>query len=348
MLSAAVIVAIGQLGRISVPSRHRGHEHEMYLRAVRAARTQGPSADVIVLGNSRVMFSIDTQELGRDLRLPGLRGGNARVANLAAPATTPAGSLWMWRAVAGRSSRGHHPRVALIGVAPVDFTRRTPGNDYVLRYLYRMRDVLWLAEQGRMNDAATLLTYRLYPLYALHQSEVNLLLRRPRKEPPLPPPSRASDALWLLAHEGWYKDYRIEAWQVQCLRRMVADMRSRGVQVILFSPPVKASLLRIEAGFSPGAPMVGPNAWEGRPGSPLRLFRSLMRNSFQRRPGVVYLDYMHAQDAKGLEFWDPTHLLPPSAVTFSRTFAADVNRVLAGAAPSRGGRLQEKGPAARY
>ena len=347
-MSAVVVVAVGQLGRIPVPPRYRGHEHEMYLRAIRAARTEAHRADVIVLGNSRVMFSIDAQELGRDLRLPGLRGGNARVANLAAPAMTPAGSLWMWRTVTSGSPRRRHPRVALIGVAPVDFTRRTPGNDYVLRYLYHMRDVLWLAEQGRMNDAATLLTYRLYPLYALHQSEVNLLLRRPRKEPPLPPPSRASDALWLLAHEGWYRDYRIEAWQVQCLRHMVADMRTRGVHVILFSPPVKASLLRIEAGFSPGAPMIGPNASEDRPGSPLRLFRSLMSNSFQRRPGMVYLDYMHAQDAKGLEFWDPTHLLPPSAVTFSRTFAADVNRVLAGAAPSHGSRVQEKGPAARY
>jgi hypothetical protein len=343
-----VVIAVGQLGRIPVPALYQSHEHQMYQSAMRLARTQGRSADVLVMGSSRAMYGVDPQEMARDLRLPGLPQGKLKVVNIAAPAATPAANLYLWRGITANSARPPRLRVALVGVAPLDFTAKTPGTDYLLRYLYRTGDVVWLLRQGRMDDAAALLTYRLYPLYTLRRSLVRLLMRQPQPEPPFGPPTRAVDLLWLVRFTGWYRDYRIDPFQVRCLERMVAQMQARGIRVILFSPPMKMSLLRIEAGLEPAAPMFGGRGFRPRPGSPLRQLRAVARRDFGARAGIPYLDYAQPQDARGLGFWDPTHLRPASAIRFSRRFAADVNRVLERGAPPAGERRQEKRPALRY
>ena len=327
LVSALVAVAVGQLGYVPVPKPYRVHEHSMYWKVAERSRTDARTADVIVMGDSRVLFGIDTKVLARQLRIPGGHGGRPTIVDLAAPAATPAGGLWMWRRALG----GTHPpraRLAVIGVAPVDFTPKTPGNDNVLRYLFEAPDVLWLARDGRMNYAAALLTYRVFPLYALHRSIINMVIGQRQREPVLPPPSPAEDAYWLAQHEAWYSDYRIDPWQVRCLERMVSEMRARGIRVILFTPPVAESLLRIEAGISLEAPMSGGSAPGGMPGSPLRLFRDMIRG-FQAREGVTYFDYMRAAHSRRFEFWDPTHLLPTSASTFTRELAGRIKDELA-------------------
>jgi hypothetical protein len=327
LLAAAIVLGINQLGRIPVPPKYCTQEQQSYVTASARAHTQAPNADVIVMGNSRAMLGIDSTELARDVRIPGLRGRTATVTNLTAPAMTPAGDLWLWRALKA-DPQGPRARLVIIGLAPIDFTTRSPGNDFVLRYLYRMPDVVWLAREGRENAAATLLTYQVLPLYALRTSLMNLVSRRFPRGSVDAPPSPQRDALWLSAFVGWYKDFAIDPWQAWCLQRAVAQMRQRRMHVVLFSAPVRKSLLRIEAGQKPGEPIIGPGALTGNPESPLQLFRALMERDFASRAGVTYLDYMHPDDSKGLEFRDPTHLRSASATVFTRRLAADVNRTL--------------------
>ena len=327
LITTAVVLAAGQLGYVPVPKRYRVHEHATYREVAARSRTEARTADVIVMGNSRVMFGINCQELGRGLRLPGRQGGRLTVADLSAEAATPAADLWMWRQAA---SAPHPPRarLAVIGLAPLDFSRKLLGTDYGLRYLFGARDVLWLARDGRVNYAATLLTYRAMPLYAVDRSVTNMLLNQPQRYPMLFPPSRKADLAWLGQYKSWYSDYRIDPWQVRCLTQMAQEMRAHGVRVILLAPPVGESLLRLEAGMSPNAPMPGGSAPAGMPGSPLRLFRDMVK-SFEARQGVTHIDYLRAAYARRFEFWDPVHLLPASAVAFTHDLTSRINAELA-------------------
>jgi hypothetical protein len=328
LVTAAVAVAIGHVGSLPVPMRYRNHERRMYERAARLSNTEARRADVIVMGNSRVLFGIHAQELRRNLRLPWIGDRRPTVAILAGPALTPSGELWLWRRIAAGCA-APRARLAVVGIAPCDFApRRYWGVDYNLRYLFELRDALWLARIGRVKDAATLLTYRLFPLHALQRSVMNWVYRIPQKEPPMVPPSPGADAVWLGVHRSWYVDYRMDEWQECCLEQMVDEMRAHGIRVMLVSMPVKSSLLRVEAGMTPGMPMFGASARRGRPGSPLRLLRTWATN-FARRAGVTYLDYEHAEWTQKLDFWDPTHLLPPSADRFTRELAERINRELA-------------------
>lgn len=328
--TAALILLAGQSGRLRVPTQYQPREQTGYQRAAALTRGAARRADVIVMGNSRVEFGIKEQELARHLRLPGLGGRPPMVANLAAPALTPANDLRLWR----RICRGAPPpraRLAVLGVTPPDFIPNNPGADFAPRYLYDLSDAAWLARVGRLDEAAAVLTYRSFPLYARRAALTNLILRRPRPEPPLPPPGPGVDRFWLPRYPQWYRDYRIDPFQVRCLEQRVAQMQARGIRVVLVCVPVKISLLRIEAGLDPLKPVTRRSDWL-RPQSPLSQFQTMMQQ-FARRAGVPYLNYAQPGYVTRFEYWDPGHLWPESALKFTRDLARDINRQFAAAGP---------------
>lgn len=333
LIVAAVVIGAGQLGRVPVPRVYRIHEDAMFGEVRERSRTDARTADVIVMGDSRVLFGIKPPEVTANLDLPGMAGRKPRVVNLAGPAAILSSDVWLWREITN-GPKPPRARLVVIGLAPIDVTPKSPGYDNNLRYLYGIRDVLWLLRSGRIHDAATLLTYRLFPLYAVRHSVINMVLKNRQREPPLAPPSPTANLWWLMAHQNWYSDYTVDPWQVQCLEQMVADMQRRGVRVVFFTPPVALSLLRLEAGLRPGEAASSQALISGKAGSPLRMLHQAVA-PLTNRPDAIYLNYARPEYAKRFKFWDPTHLLPGPAAAFSRELAVDIN-----------GRLRSEPPAA--
>jgi len=334
-ISAALILLVGQAGRLPVPARYRSYADEAFARAAAACRSSARSADVMILGDSRMLFGIDQEVLADNLRLPGPGGRRPSVAMLGVYGVSAADDYWMWRQIAA----GPEPpraRLAIVGLWEPGLMRNLPGSDSAPRYVYHLRDILWLLRGGRINDAASLLTYRILPTYARQGSLRNRIARtqdpmmriRPGRGPWARETERILRALRpraLNMYRGFYRGYEIDPFQVRCLERMLIDMKARGIRVFLVSPPVDLALLRMAARGAPDEPS---RSLEGDPGSPLRRYKSALRG-IAERAGIPYLDYMRPGEARRFEYPDPSHLTAESAMKFTRELALQIDGCVA-------------------
>ena len=333
--TAALILLVGQVGRLPVPARYRSYADEAFAQAAAASRSSARSADIIIMGDSRMLFGVDEEVLGDNLRLSGHSGGRPKIAMLGVYGVSAADDYWMWRQIAA-GPQPARARLAIIGLWEPGLMRNLPGSDSALRYMYDVRDVPWLLRQERINDAASLLTYRIVPTYARQGSLRNRIARTQdpmvRIRPGRGPWARETEKILralrpraLNMYRGFYRGYAIDAFQARCLERMLIDMKARGIRVFLVSPPVDIALLRMAARAAPDQPA---RSLEGDPGSPLRLYKSALR-SVTERAGVPYLDYMRADQVRRFEYPDPSHLTVESAVEFTRELALQIDGYLA-------------------
>lgn len=331
LVSGGLILAAGQSGNWPVPSKYLQGEEHNYRAVAAAAARDAPRAHVIVLGDSRIMFSILAPDLAAALRLPGQRDGAPVVASLATLAGDVASDLWLWRRIAGRGPG--RARVLIVGISEAAVMSGAPGRDLALRYQFRAGDAVWLIGSGRLGDAAALLTYRAFPLYARRQSMRNLLRRQERP------------AMWRRPEPGGvlrgyyrsYRTYRVDPFQVRCLEQLIRAAQGAGVQVILVAPPIQRPLLAMAKGFPPpgigdGARLALPNR-AGHP--PLDLLQEAVL-LVAARLRVPYLDYLTFRDSARFEYWDPSHLAPSpgGARRFTREVAAYINDHLADSRPT--------------
>jgi hypothetical protein len=339
-ITAALIVLVGQAGRLPIPARYRTYGDDAYAQVAAASRSSARTADVIIMGDSRTLFGIDVEVLADRLKLPTSGGGRPKVAMLAVYGVTADDDYWIWRRIAA-GPRPPRARLAIIGLWEPGLMRNSPGADTPLRYLYQAPDVLWLLRQGRINDAASLLAYRMLPTYA-RQGSLRCMIGgtpdpltriRPGRGPWTAETETILRALRPNAFKGYrkfYRNYAIDPSQVLSLERMVAGMKAQGVRVFLVSLPVDIALLRMAARRAADEPA---RSLQGDPGSPLRLYKSAIRGVAERT-GVPYLDYMRADEVRQYEYPDPSHMTAESAVRFTRALAAGINAELDERAPS--------------
>ena len=342
LVVALLILLVGQVGRVPVPPRHMAILEQACTHRARWCRSEARRADVLIMGDSRVLLGIDNRILATHLRLPD-RPGEPTVVGLALLGSAAATDLWMWRRI---TAGGHslRARLAVIGLrAPLSVIRipepsfltepavalaRPRPAHYLLRYLYEAPDVLWLIRDRRLSNAAALLTYRIFPLYARQESWRNWISGQevrptldPRQERP---PVKRKDRL--AARRRRSTTPTINDFDVRCLNEMLADMSAHGVRAVLVSPPVELWLLRLAA-QCPQTPLVRGSLVDGAPGSPLQLWKSAAQ-ALADEKGVPYLDYMRPEQVVRFQYWDPSHLSVTSAAAFTRDLAARINVLL--------------------
>lgn len=184
-ISALLIIAVGQVGRMPVPASYQMYGDEVLHRIAARSRSQGRRADVIIMGDSRIICAIDPRGLASNLRIGHRSDAAPAVEMLAAFGMTPSAQYWLWRAIA---AQGCHPRarLAIIELWELGMNWQGAARDWNLRYLYGARDAVWLLRHGRLNEAATLLTYS----YVSPLREARLGAQRNRKKTGSPRPSR--------------------------------------------------------------------------------------------------------------------------------------------------------------
>ena len=326
LIVALLILLAGQVGRVPVPPRYMDILERACTRRAQQCRSEARRADVLLMGDSRVFLGINPRIFTTRLRLPD-RPGEPTVVCLAVIGSAAESDLWMWRRI---TAGGHslRARLAVIGISEYSFLARPGPTDYLLRYLYEAPDVLWLIRHGRLSNAAALLTYRMFPLYARQVSWRQWISgRRIRKklDPRSRPPLLKRRALFEEYRRN-LANYRIDGFDVECLDEMLADMSAHGVRAVLVSPPVELSLLRLAA-RCPQTPLVRSSLVNGAPGSPLRLWKSAAQVSAAKRC-VPYLDYMRPDQVLRFRYWDPSHLSKESGARFTRELAARINELL--------------------
>jgi hypothetical protein len=355
LISGALIVGVGQVGRIPVPDRYRGRVEASYARAAHLARTEARRADVVILGNSRVYevvyvggpetlhgkrgerggvaasipIGIVVGEMSRDLDLPGLRGRRPTVVNLGVSAGMPLSSLSLWHRISATPRL--QAKLLVVGIAPIDLTDESPGRDYAVQHLLGVSDALLLAREGRLRDAAAILTYRAFPLYARRQSVRNLLACREFRELL---PRRKGEARGLLnTYFEWYQGYDVSPLQARLLEELILDARARGVRVVMVAMPIGPALLDLAMG---GRPPPGSDMRFARPAralrdrtkTPLDVFDSAIARVVQDTD-VTYFDYLTPQEVARFDYIDPSHLTRAASLPFTRELAQRINRELA-------------------
>ena len=328
-VSAVVVAAVGQSGRAPVSRPYVTSTERLYRGRIELACGEARRADVLLLGNSRVQLGLLADDMERYLKVPGIAGRQPRIVNLGLFGGTPASSLWLWRQAAPPGAR-HVAKLLVVGVAPLDFTEKSPGRDYELRYLFDVPDALWLARNERITDAATLLTYRAFPLYARRTTVENVLARR--QQPVLGMPGVGAGRWWLPLYYRWYQAYRVDPFETRCIEELLQDAPRRGARVVLVAIPIDIALLRLAAG-GPPPPGVGPSGTGTRTvvsktRTPLALYEAAIRN-IVRRTGVPYFDYLTPRDSPRFQFADSAHLSAAGATKFTREFSQRVNAALA-------------------
>jgi hypothetical protein len=331
LVTGALMLGVGQLGRLPVSQVYRPHHEMQYEEAVAAARTTAASADALVLGNSRMWLGVSAWALARDLRLPGMGGSTPKVVKLTPSGGTAAVALWLWRRIVS-SGRRLRPKLLLLGVAPIDFSDKSPGHDYALRYVFGVRDILWLLRSGRAQDAAAMLTYRALPLYSRRTSFLSMLRAgRARQRPARGTAELAPDGWWVAQYYTWYQGYRVEPFQARALDELVADAQRRGVRVVLVALPVAPRLQKVDAGGPPPPDLMqgsGSRRFADRSKSALALFGKMIRARVKRY-GVPYFDYTTLEQSVRFQYLDGSHLTGRSADLFTREVAQRINRELA-------------------
>jgi hypothetical protein len=327
LVTAAVALGIGQLGRLPVLDGYRGPEEKSYRQAAALTSPGATAANVLIVGNSAAEHGVSAPCLARNLQLPRLGAAEPTVVNLSVPGGNPAISLWLWRRFA-RSHALSQVKLLVMAVAPIDLIDQSPGRDFSLRYLLAPRDAVALLTLGQLNDAAALLAYRAFPLFGRSRTARNLIARyRP------PPPNLQGEnkrSWWVGVYYMWYRSYRVHSYQVQCLERLIAEARSNGVQVVLVSLPQHRSLLDVAAGIAPRGmrPAPRPQRAEDATETPLWRFNVAVRECAATYR-VPYLNYLTPAQSRRFSFADPPHLNPEGATRFTLDLAARINAVLA-------------------
>jgi hypothetical protein len=328
LITTLVAVVIGQAGRLPVPRTYWHSTERVYRTARERSRTEARQADVLLLGDSRIEFGLQPQVMAEYLRLPGMKGRRPEVVNLGVFGGIPPAALWLWWQ-ATRSRTGAEPKLLVLGAADLDMTARSPGRDYALRYLYDASDAVWLARSGQYDDAAALLTFRTFPLYARRITFENWVtghkqaLFAARREGP--------GGWWLPMYYDWYRDYRINPFQKRCLEQLIDEATRRGTRVVLVAPPVEVGLLRLSAGGPPPPGMetrAGARLWLDRKRAPLPVFEAAMADIVSRTH-TPYFDYLTPQESVRFTYDASSHLSPQSATEFSRELAERINQMLA-------------------
>jgi len=347
VVTAALIIAAGQIGHLRVPEPYIQGEEDMYRRVTALAAGDALRADVIVMGDSRTVFGLGVKQLASHLRLPDQGAKPPVVVSLAIFAEDFASESWLWR----RMTQHGHPnaKVLIVGVSENELMSGTPGHDVALRYQFGLGDLGWLVGSGRLADAAALLTYRAFPLYARRQSMRNYLHRRKQSAAIPRPASRDT----LLRYYKWYRDFRVDTFEVRCLEHLIRSAQQAGVQVVLVAPPIERSLLVMAKGGPPPRGLVRASAAQGFASgqTPWDLYQRAMLNTAMRLQ-VPYLNYMTFEQSARFAYWDPSHLAwsRSGAPLFTREVAQWVNRVLRSEPPRPNLRRQmsqhRRGPAA--
>jgi hypothetical protein len=314
LVSGGLIIIVGQLGRLP---RGEYLDERLTNSAVRAAAHGAGQADVVVFGNSSMIFGIVPGRLAASLRLEHVEPEKLRVANLSTPLGTPAAYLSLWRRIAARALPPH-PRLLIIGVTPISFADQGGGAELQARHLFRATDALWLARKGRVRQAADTLAYRAFPLYA-RRIDVRNLMGGTRPPKPMMPQHQWA-RLWRDHYVVWFSDFRVDPFQMDCLQQLIREANRRSVRVCLVVPPIGASLLS-QAAREAGAPGLGrrPPRSPGRTAdsSPRELFRKTMSQVVSNNNAVVFCDYMTLKDCLRYRFVDTVHMTLPSAFQFS-------------------------------
>ena len=335
LISGALIVGVGQVGRIPVPDRYRSRVEVYYAWAAHLARTEARRADVVIMGNSRVMVGIRGRELSRDLKLPGLHGVRPTVVSLGVPAGMPVSSRCLWRHMS--AARQLQAKLLVVGIAPIDLIDESPGRDYAVQYLLGVSDALLLAREGRLRDAAAILTYRAFPLYARRQSVHDFFARREFRE--LIPRHKDEARGILNTYFEWYQGYDVSPLQARVLEELILEVRARGVRVVMVAMPIGPALLDLAMG---GRPPPGLDMRLARPAralrdrtkTPLDVFDSAIARVVQDTD-VTYFDYLTPQEVARFDYIDPSHLTPAASVQFTRELAQRINRELAESSAAR-------------
>jgi hypothetical protein len=319
LLVAALIIGVGQLGRLRVPDTYRSEQEKRCAEAIALTGARPVAPDVLVMGNSATEYGVNAAKLSAALRMPGKAGSKPTVVNLAVPGGNPQISLWLWRRLA-RSHAVSRTSVLVVGVAPIDLINESPGHDYSLRYLFRARDAVWLLSLGQINDAAALLTFRAFPLYARGTAIRDLIARR--QPPPLHVAGENQRLWWVGIYYRWYRQYRAQRYQVLCLQQLIAEAQRRRVQVVLVSLPVHRWLQDVTAGATPpGMGLVERSRRGAQPGlevgeTPLARFNVAVRDCV-RRYRVPYFDYLTTDQSARFAYEDPPHLTKAAALRFT-------------------------------
>jgi hypothetical protein len=327
VVTAALVVALSQLGRLPALEPYYPVHARPYL-AVDRTCSAAAAADVVLLGDSRVMSGVLPWVLSRELKLAGLRGEAPRVVSLALPGATPDVELWLWRRLVRSGARA---KVVIAGITETSLKEGGPTRDYALRYLFRSRDALWLLSRGHITDAATLLTYRVFPLYARQTAVRNVLWNR---RPAIPGAAqwRALRGPVLVLRKQDYLGYRVDRFAAESVEQLVRETHRRGAAIFLVAPPVERVLLVEAAQASPAraAPRwrILPRSNPGAGGSAFDLVARIAANCARRR-GAVFLNYATLQQSARFHYRDPAHLSDRGARVFSHLIAGRINSELA-------------------
>jgi len=274
-------------------------------------------------------------EMSRDLELPGLRGRRPTVVNLGVPAGMPVSSRCLWRHMS--AARQLQAKLLVVGIAPIDLIDESPGRDYAVQHLLGVSDALLLARERRLRDAAAILTYRAFPLYARRQSVHDFFACRDFRRP-LPARKREGRGL-LNVYFEWYQGYDVSPLQARVLEELILDARARGVRVVMVAMPIGPALLDLAMG---GHPPPGLDMRFARPAralrdrtkTPLDVFDSAIARVVQDTD-VTYFDYLTPQEVARFDYIDPSHLTPAASVQFTRELAQRINRELAESSAAR-------------
>lgn len=326
-VAAVLIIGVGQLGRLPMSAAYQTEEQRRYAHVSAVATNPKAGTDVVVLGNSAAQFGIGAEQLERTLRVGGVDGTTPKVVNLAVAGGNPAIDLWLWRQLDCWQRR---PKLLLVGVSPLDLIDSNPGRDYALRYLWDVSDVPWLLAGGRVDDAATLLTYRAFPLLGRPAALRNRMAgRKPLSAVAQTPRERL---WWIPVYHKWYRNYEVEPFQRRCLKRLVREAEGAGARVMLVALPVSPALQRVTEGGAPTDDET-PGASTAPPatGTPLQLFNHAVL-SIAAEHRLTYLDYLRPQHSARFTYSDPPHLARESAARFTQELAGRINRELAEAA----------------
>ena len=333
-VTALLILCIGQLGRLPVPDAYRQPEDRSYRLleervTSRASDRPFVQPDVVVMGDSRVQFGISPTTLARHLRLAVAGNRSPIVLNLAAPAAGFATDLWLWRRLT-RSAR-RMPALLIVGVSELQLTGIGPGRDMALRYHFGLSDTSWLLRSGRAADVATMLTYRLLPLYARRLSIRNWMARHRYLEFPRPAPRRE-----LRRYYNWYEKYCVDPFEQTSLDALIRAAQGAGSRVVLVSPPISAIHLAMADGGLPPPGIIPASQLRNRRKprtSPLRLFEAAISRCAMRHQ-VPYFDYLTLEQSARFQYWDTDHLsfTHEGGRKFTRELAERINELLVPAA----------------
>jgi hypothetical protein len=321
LLAAVLVVGLNQLGRVPVSAPFVNGENSRYGEVKAVTERHPGGADVVVVGNSAAEFGIDAKRLARSLRQPDHAEAPPEVMNVAVPAGDPVSSLWFWRHLARGDSL--KAKLLIVGVAPVDLIPDTASRDYALRYLFDAQDAYWLARNRRLSEAALLLVYRAFPLYAYRQAVRNLITRQPA--PPTLPDGE-NNRMWCTpAYSRAFQGYQVDDFKERCLEQLIVDARGRGVQVLLLALPVHRSLQAVTEGlvFPGTAKDVNSPSRTETTKTPLWVFNHVMGN-LARRYEVPFFNYLTMEDSQRFTYADPPHLNRRGA----RRFTAELGRRL--------------------